>query len=159
MHPLDSKFIKVCFLIVLEEIKVQLLSTSARVPFRATKLSAGLDLYSSEYIAIQPQTRKVVNTDLSIQLPKNTYGQIVSRSGLAMKGIDVAAGVIDRDYTGEIKVVLVNNSDKTLYLHPGFRLAQLICKKIVLPSVVIVKHISNDTFERGSAGFGSTGEC
>jgi len=45
--------------------------------------------------------------------------------------IAVNAGVMDSDYTGEIKVVLVNMSDQDYRIQKGNRIAQLIVGKIV----------------------------
>jgi dUTP pyrophosphatase len=56
-----------------------------------------------------------------------TYARIAAGSGLAVKhGIDIGAGVIDEDYQGEIKVVLINNSSIPFQVQPGDRIAQLI---------------------------------
>ena len=54
------------------------------------------------------------------------------RSGLALKGIDVAAGIINSDYRGEVKVLLVNHSDVQFEIKIGDRIAQLIIEKISL---------------------------
>lgn len=41
----------------------------------------------------------MVKTDIQIALPDGCYGRVAPRSGLAAKfGIDVGAGVIDKDY-------------------------------------------------------------
>ena len=54
-------------------------------------------------------------TDLAIALPEGTYGRVAPRSGLAWKKhIDVGAGVIDRDYRGNVGVVLFNHSSEDL---------------------------------------------
>ena len=44
-------------------------------------------------------------------IPRNLYARVAPRSGLACKGIDVSAGVIDSSYRGTVKVLLVNNSE------------------------------------------------
>ena len=82
------------------------------------------------------------------------------RSGLALKDIDVAAGVIDPDYRGEIKVVLVNNGVGCFKVERGMRIAQLILERIVTDKVVQVERLptpAGNTSGRGSSGFGSTG--
>jgi len=89
-------------------------------------------------------------------VPDGTYGRIAPRSGLAVKkGIDVGAGVIDRDYTGQVGVVLFNNSDEDFEIKVGDRIAQLVIEKIATPEVQIVDDLEDTV--RGVGGFGSTG--
>ena len=51
------------------------------------------------------------------------------RSGLALKNVDVAAGVIDPDYRGEIRVVLVNHGSEIFRVTRGMAIAQLILER------------------------------
>lgn len=81
--------------------------------------------------------------------------RVAPRSGLVLKGIDVAADVVDRDYTGEIQVILVNNTSDPFAVQPNDRIAQLIAEHIATPQVKIVDKLP--TTERGTQGFGSTG--
>ena len=77
------------------------------------------------------------------------------RSGLALKGIDVAAGVIDSDYRGEVKVLLVNHSDIQFEIKMADHIAQLIIEKISLDK--LNKENDLDETKQGNQGFGSTG--
>ena len=77
------------------------------------------------------------------------------RSGLSLKGIDIAARVIDRDYTGEIRVLLVNNSDFDCVGKIGDRIAQLMIERIAAVDIEQVESIGQTA--RGDKGFGSTG--
>src|ERR1700712_2674794 len=87
------------------------LKPQAILPSRATEFSAGLDLYSSVNLWILPKCRAAVNTGLRLKMPFSVYVRIAPRSGIANShGIDVLAGVIDQDYQGEIKVILINYS-------------------------------------------------
>src|SRR6202030_1049249 len=98
----------------------------------------------------------VFNTQISIKLPKGTYGRIAPRSGLATKFmIGTGAGVIDRDYTGPIKVLIFNHSKVGVPLAKGEHIAQLIIEKIETPPVIEVKELEKT--QRGNKGFGSTG--
>ena len=74
---------------------------------------------------------------------------------MAVKGIDVSAGVIDRDYRGEVKVLLHNHGSATLEVKPGDRIAQLIVERIAMVDIEEVENL--DATERGDKGFGSTG--
>jgi dUTP pyrophosphatase len=98
----------------------------------------------------------VVSTGIAVKVPEGTYGRIAPRSGLAVKhGLHIGAGVIDTDYTGEVKVVIFNHNSKKYIIKPGFRIAQLILEQCVTPEVVEVDDL--DATDRGSNGFGSTG--
>ncbi len=77
-------------------LQVVLTSSHARAPLRATPFSAGLDLYASEHSTIQPGTRQLVDTGLVLGIPEGCYGRIAPRSGMSVQGIDVGAGVLDR---------------------------------------------------------------
>ncbi len=56
---------------------------------------------------------QVALTDLQVRVPPGTYGRVAPRSGLAAKHhIDVGAGVVDEDYTGNVGVVLFNLGDQ-----------------------------------------------
>ena len=68
--------------------------------------------------------------------PIRIYAKIASRLGLIVKKfIDVGAGVVDRDYRGEIGVVLFNHSAVDFPVQVGDRIAQLILEKIKTPAV------------------------
>ena len=74
---------------------------------------AGYDLHSSEETVIAPYSRQLVATGIAITVPAGTYGRIAPRLGMSVKlSIDVGAGVIDEDYTGEVKVLLIYHTDK-----------------------------------------------
>ena len=136
--------------------RVKKLNPEADLPVRGSNGAAGYDLTSTEECTILPNRRVVVSTGISVKVPEGTYGRIAPRSGLAVKhGIHVGAGVIDSDYTGELKVVLFNHNNKKYNIKPGFRIAQLILEQCVTPEVVEVDDL--DTTDRGSNGFGSTG--
>ena len=128
----------------------------AKIPTRGLKDSAGWDLYSIEDVTFKPGHRTLVDTSISITLPKGTYGCIAPQSGLAWKhGVTVGAGVIDRDYTGTLKVLLFNQGTTTMMLHKGDCIAQLIPEKYNSNILKEVNQIPNT--ERDTAGFSSTG--
>ena len=75
-------------------------------------------------------------TDIQIAVPEGTYGRVAPRSGLAHKHfIDVGAGVIDRDYRGNVGVILFNFGTSAFKVNKGDRIAQLICEKISYPTI------------------------
>ena len=109
---------------------------------------------ASANVDITAKSRKQVPTGLAALAPPGTYIRVAPRSGLAMQDIDVAAGVIDPDYRGEIKIVLVNHGPRDFKVEQGARVAQLILERIVTADVVQVERLP--TTSRGSSGFGST---
>lgn len=131
-------------------------------PVKATLSSAGFDLTSVDTVTIAPGDRAIVSTGLSIMCPVGTYGRLAPRSGLAAKyGIDVMAGVIDSDYRGIVKVVLLNTGTEPFHIEPGMRVCQLIFEKYEAFPVTKFMNMkldaSIDPTERGSNGFGSSG--
>jgi len=138
-------------------LKIKKLDENVNLPNMSTPQSAGYDLESSENVVIMPGRRAVVPTGLSIQMPPGIYGRVAPRSGLAIKhGLNVGAGVIDPDYTGEIKVVLFNHDRRPFVVKPGYRIAQLILENYHKLPVEEVKGDLDQT-ERGEKGFGSSG--
>lgn len=140
---------------------VKLIKENAQLPCKQGTYDelfdvAGYDLYAAESKIIPSGTRELISTGISIQVPKGTYGRIAPRSGLSWKhSIDVGAGVIDRNYRGEVKILLINNGNKDFEVNEGTRVAQLILESIVHANVVAVKDLPETS--RGSGGFGSTG--
>ena len=87
-------------------MKIVLINNNAISPTRASKGSAGLDLYSNVDVDIDINSIKKVNTGIRVSLSENTYGSIRDKSSLAAKGVLTLGGVIDSEYTGEITVIM-----------------------------------------------------
>ena len=137
-------------------MKFVLTHPNARLPVRGTPHSAGLDVFAAEDTTIGPWSRQLVSLGLSMAFRSELYVRVAPRSSLAMKGIDVAAGVIDSDYRGDVKVLLVNNSPEPFYVTQGAKIAQLIPTWIDQTKPVQVDSL--DETQRGAGGFGSTGQ-
>lgn len=146
----------------MEKILIKKLNDSAILPVRSTSGSAGADLFAclDEPVRIAPGKTALIPTGISIQLESRFYAAMVyARSGLAIKhGICLAngVGVIDSDYTGEIKVGLLNAGEDEYTVLPGERIAQLVVHPVALPEIVETSSIHKT--ERGDGGFGSTGK-
>jgi dUTP pyrophosphatase len=67
----------------------------------------------------------------------------------------VSAGVIDRDYRGNVGIVLFNFGSEEFVVKKGDKVAQLVLEKIFETEVKEVEDL--DETERGADGFGSTG--
>ena len=132
----------------------------AEVPDYATSGSGGMDIYSPRVVRIPSKETIVIETGFAIWIkdPK-LCGVLLSRSGLASKGIVLAnsIGLIDSDYQGELKVCLYNRSNTPYTVELGDRIAQLAIMKVEQIKPVVVDQFEHET-ERGTGGFGSTGE-
>jgi dUTP pyrophosphatase len=128
----------------------------AVLPRYASPAAAGADLCASEATEIAPGGRHAVATGLRLQLPPGHVGLVWPRSGLAVRnGIDTLAGVIDSDYRGEVRVVLVNHGPDPFRIAPGDRIAQLLLQRV--ERAAFVASTALEETDRGSGGFGSTG--
>jgi dUTP pyrophosphatase len=133
-----------------------LLAEGGSLPEYASAGAAGADLRASEAVEIAPGGRAAVPTGVRLQIPPGHVGLVWPRSGLAVRhGIDTLAGVIDSDYRGEVRVVLVNHGDATFRIAPGDRVAQLLVQHVERAAFVAAPAI--DETDRGGGGFGSTG--
>ena len=95
------------------EMFFQKLSDKAITPHRATPGLVGYDLFMPINFVLQPQKQKTVFTDIAVSPPEGYYVQLMSKLGLAiLYELEVKAGVIDPDFTGNVGVFLKNNSNK-----------------------------------------------
>ena len=130
------------------------------LPGYMSEHAAGLDLVAAnpEPITIAPGEVKLVPTGLLVEIPPGYEGQVRPRSGRAInEGLTVinSPGTIDADYRGELKVLIVNLGERTIEIHPGDRIAQLIIAPVVRAEIQEVGELSES--RRGSGGFGHTG--
>ena len=89
-------------------MEIVLMNDDAIIPTRASKESAGLNLYSSVDADIEVGSINKIDTGICISLPENSYGSIRDKSSLAVKGLLTLGGVIDSDYIGEIIVIMTS---------------------------------------------------
>ena len=132
-------------------MEIVLMNDDAIIPTRASKGSAGLDLYSNTDVDFDINSIKKVNTGIHVSLPENTYGSIRDKSSLAVKGILTLGGVIDNDYTGEI-IVILTSLVKPIKIKKGQKIAQLIVSNMSYPEIKKVKYLKKT--ERNDKGFG-----
>lgn len=152
--------------ILAEPVTVEIINKSDNPsPKPATDGSAGVDLRAHlpeglNSITIPPHSKLAVPTGLFIKLPEGFEAQVRSRSGLARKhGIFVlnSPGTIDSDYRGEIVVILYNISVASFTVEEGDRIAQLVVTRHSKVFFDRVREFEEDSSERNSRGFGSTG--
>lgn len=129
---------------------------SAKVPSRAHKFDAGMDLFSTEKISIAPGSSAIVPTGIFMEIPEEHVGLIWSKSGLSVKNkIEIGAGCIDSTYRGEILVHAYNLGDSEFVVDVGNKIAQILIMPIALPELIECEDLQKT--ERGAGGFGSSG--
>ena len=128
----------------------------AIIPKRQTAGAAGFDIhYDGKDQMLKRGHGYTFSTGVSMSIPHNTVAFIKPRSGWAVKHkIDVLAGVIDSDYTGEIFVTLINHGHSDHHVKTGDRIAQAVVLEIETRAIEVDR--INET-ERGENCHGSTG--
>lgn len=145
----------------MELIHVKKLKENAILPTYGSAEAAGADLYAclETPVSIQPGATVWIPTGIALEVPKGCAGLVYARSSMGVKrGLAPAnkVGVIDSDYRGEIRVVLLNHSGEVQTVAPGERIAQFLITPVLTPTYVEAAELS-DT-QRGAGGFGSTGK-
>ena len=122
---------------------------------------SGFDLHSTEGVGIPPQSRMIVGTGLKFNIKDGFEMQVRPKSGLALKqGLTVlnTPGTVDSGYDGEVKVILYNSSNDTIYIERGQKIAQACICPVVNGRWIQTKEVTEISGkDRGDNGFGSTG--
>ena len=145
----------------METIRVKKLRPNAVLPTYGSAEAAGADLYAclEEAVTIQPGEIFWVPTGIALEVPRGCAGLVYARSSMgAKRGLAPAnkVGVVDSDYRGEVKVVLLNHSNQPQILQPGERVAQFVITPVLHPGYEEVEELTET--DRGAGGFGSTGK-
>ncbi|ODT65657.1 MAG: deoxyuridine 5'-triphosphate nucleotidohydrolase [Pelagibacterium sp. SCN 63-23] len=132
------------------------------LPAAHSAMAAGADLRAALPVAMPvellPGKRMLVPCGFQMALPPGYEAQVRPRSGLAAKhGVTVlnAPGTIDADYRGEVMVILINLGETSFRIERGDRIAQMIVAPVVQPAF---ETGDLDATQRGTDGFGSTGQ-
>ena len=146
-------------------LRYVLLRSSSLPPTPTSEGAAGFDLHadlgeglasSGQVLVIPPGEKAFIGTGVSLMLPSGTYGHVAARSGLALEfGVHVLGGLIVPDYRGEVKITLVNSSDKPFAIRQGDHVAQLLLEN--LPNFDSLRILSIGGTPRGASGFSSLG--
>lgn len=133
------------------------------MPLRAHETDAGADLFSAESVILYPTQHYLFDTGVSVKIPPGYVGLVYNRSSQGKVRVQIAngTGVIDSDYRGNIKVLLINNGHEPYEVNKyATRIAQLVIAPIMLPEFRVfdpnVIGLWDDT-ARSTGGFGSTG--
>lgn len=132
------------------------LDRGAYMPVRAHDSDAGLDLRSPIDTVVPARGSAIIDTLVNIALPRGTVGMLKSKSGLNVRQNITSEGVIDESYRGSIVCKLYNHGDAEVCIKSGQKITQLVILPVVIPDLTCVDAL--DDTERGSKGFGSSGE-
>lgn len=148
------------------QLQVFRLDKRAALPVQMHISDAGWDIRAHQLSetgkpitkTLHQRAATAIDTGLSIRAPEGYYVQICSRSGWALRGVFVAnaPGIIDPDYTGELKIILFNGSHETQFVQHGMRIAQLVLAPLVVASLAESER-PFEARERGDLGLGSSG--
>lgn len=143
------------------ELLTKRLTPTAKLPTKSHESDAGLDFYADKDVIIHPLCQMLINTGIAIKLPSGYCMVLFDRSGLSTKyGLHRLAGVIDENYTGEIRVCLCNvGTPKGDYatkvkINKGDKIIQGLL--LPVPPVVIKEVDELPETDRGEKGFGSS---
>jgi dUTP pyrophosphatase len=131
------------------------------LPAYSTEGAAAMDVYSAIDTFLSPGVKKLIPTNLFVEIPTGFKINVLPRSGFALKqGVTVinAPGLIDEDYRGNLGVVLINHSGDTIDIRVGDRVAQIeIVPVYKIKWVPVASKDDLAVTARGEGGFGSTG--
>lgn len=113
---------------------------------------AGIDIKLKEKIAIEPHSTATIGCGFGLKLPAGVMAQVITRSSISKQNVTIGNAPIDASYTGEIHMMISNNSEKWLHFEKGDRLAQLVIIPIVNYQLV------TGLRTRGDNGLGSSGK-
>ena len=129
-----------------------------KTPSYVHKGDSGMDLYAAEDYLLKPMERKLISTGIKLAMPNGYEAQIRPKSGLSIEhGISHVncVGTVDASYRGEIKIPMINFSDKPYKIEKGKKIAQIVFAKVEEAELEEVDDLEGTT--RNEGGFGSTG--
>ena len=136
----------------IEVIKYSALDLNDMIKESEYDNDAGVDIRLIEDLTIAPQSTVTVGCGFGLKLPTGVMAQVITRSSISKQNITIGNAPIDASYTGEIHMMVSNNSDKELLFKCGDRLAQLV----ILP--IINFKLVDSLKLRGQNGLGSSGK-
>ena len=138
----------------MQTLKIKRLHPTVKLPDVAYEGDAGIDLYLSENLALQPGERKKVPMGIGLEIPAGAVGLIRERSSKAKDGLKMLGGVLDAGYRGEVFAMLLNTSHETLKYPAGTHVVQLLILPYLPVRIAEVDTLSPS--QRGTQGFGSS---
>ena len=142
------------------KVKIEKIDKDLPTPRYAYNGDAAMDVYSRINTVLEPGAWEIIPTGLKFAIPYGFEMQVRARSGLsAKKGISLVNGIgtIGNQYRGELGIIAINHGKENFEIKRGDRIAQVAFNKIEFVQLEEVEFLEKNT-ERGSGGFGSTGE-
>lgn len=134
------------------ELKIKKLTSTAKLPTRAHKTDAGMDLYADS-TETDENGNLVIGTGIAVEIPKGYVGLIYPRSSIANRDLLLtnSVGVIDSSYRGEIKAkfthTLIDIVNFKSMLHALLkRLCPKLAKRISLEKSTNEIYINSEFF-------------
>lgn len=135
------------------------LDPSVPMPSYAHAGDAGLDLYAREAVTLAPGERAQVPTGVAVAIPDGYVGLVWDKSGLSQKhGLKTLGGVVDAGYRGEVLVGVVNVGTTPHTFERHHKVAQMLIQRVEAVTVLETELLPESASERGTGGFGSTGQ-
>ena len=133
------------------------LTGDAKLPKRSSAEAAGHDLFSTG-VTETPNGIIIHTINVAVKIPDGYVGLIFPRSSIYKTGLMLAnsVGVIDSDFTGEMKAMFIRTGKKSDKEYvAGDKICQLVIVPYAPPQFNVVDKLEETV--RGSGGFGSTG--
>ncbi|KAG9296046.1 hypothetical protein G9A89_011898 [Geosiphon pyriformis] len=131
-------------------------------PEKTHEINAGYNLRypGKDILTLKPKSLTKINLKIALEIPPRTMIQIASQSSLASKGINVRGGIIDAEYTGDIIIMLQNETNKPFQIEHAEKIAQAIYLPLINISglQLVSQREQLEKSKRGTKGFGSTGQ-
>ena len=136
------------------KVKVKKLHKDSVLPIYSKEGDAGMDLTAVRVQELNDNYLKYY-FGLAFEIPKGFVGYIFPRSSCYRKDqlLSNCVGVLDSGFRGELSVVMIGNTDNSYVV--GDRVCQIVIMPIPEIEFVEVEELSDS--ERGTGGFGSTG--
>lgn len=121
---------------------------------RKHEYDAGIDIPLRELCIINSGTTVVIDTGVTVEIPKGMFGMLISRSSAAKRGLITAMSPIDSGYTGSIHVIVTNTNTKghDIIINKG----EAICQLVIMNCVLVELTTEEITDDRKGGNFGST---
>jgi dUTP pyrophosphatase len=143
------------------DVKVKLLTETAKMPTRAYQGDAGWDLYVDRYHIFdddKPNPKMLCKFGIALEIPRGYVGLVFPRSSVYKTSLRLsnAVGVIDSGFRGQVKAVFDYHNFLDGIFKKGDRAAQIVFIK--LPDVELIQVDELSKSQRGEGGYGSSGE-
>ena len=139
------------------KIKFKRFSSRARIPQKATPVSACYAAFSSRSVTLEPGVTRLIEIDFRLKFSKKYVARLYPRSRISLKLVFLGGSVLDSDFRGNISIILTNHSQRVIEIETVDRIAQIIFFKKEDADFVEVDEFDVKSY-RGIKGFGSTGK-